>query len=330
MRKKISRLFLFLCVLVAVWFGYQVLKGREYDLRAKLIVDGDTVEMNDGSTVRLMGIDAPDKGEAGFDEAKNTLARLIEKKEVYLEYDRYLMDKYGRKLVWMWVGCEAMPEFLDQNYMQLTGNTSRDGLMVNPVGCLQGLLVNEQMITGNMADIDFYEDRGELKYQKRLTNLQTKRDIELEKKGILALVDVVYKDGVRGKLVQVKKYPGTNFYGYRAFLANTVSVDYLSGKLVLSKGKSQMVMEQNNLDRVMCDDKLSVNYLYKKIKDTEYRYFLVGSKDGRDEYQVCEQYNNGYRLGTKFGFLSFLIPTGYKADIDFWWRVFGDLEDGGE
>jgi endonuclease YncB( thermonuclease family) len=88
---------------------------------------------------------------------------------VYLEYDRYQDDKYGRVLAWVWVGCEGTPRFLPPDYMHKSNNASNPGLMNNPPGCAHGMLVNEEMVRGGYARVVVYEDRGELKYQQRLS-----------------------------------------------------------------------------------------------------------------------------------------------------------------
>jgi len=132
------------------------------------IRDGDTFVLNGGVVVRMIGIDAP----ANDEESKNGLTSLIEDKRVWLEYDRYQDDKYGRVLAWVWIGCETNPEFLPAEYMHLTYNQSRPGLTDNPVGCKKGKLVQEEMIKAGLAEVELYKDRGELKYQKRLLILE--------------------------------------------------------------------------------------------------------------------------------------------------------------
>ena len=132
------------------------------------IRDGDTFVLNGGVVVRMIGIDAP----ANDEESKNGLTSLIEDKRVWLEYDRYQDDKYGRVLAWVWVGCETNPEFLPAEYMHLTYNRSRPGLTDNPAGCKKGKLVQEEMIKVGLAEVELYKDRGELKYQKRLLILE--------------------------------------------------------------------------------------------------------------------------------------------------------------
>ena len=131
------------------------------------IEDGDTVQLKNGTVVRLLGINAPDRGEEKYSEAMTSLGNLVLNKKIWLEYDRYQDDKYGRVMAWLWTDCES-PEFLPADYMKLSKNQSREGLTVNPKGCEKGKLIQEEMVDGGMAEVQVYKDRGELKYEKRL------------------------------------------------------------------------------------------------------------------------------------------------------------------
>lgn len=133
-----------------------------------VVEDGDTLVLKGGNTVRLLGINAPDRGEEKYAEAAKLLSDLTENKKVWLEYDRYQDDKYGRIMAWLWTGCGDNPKLLPTDYMKLSLNQSKEGLMDNPVGCEQGKLVQEEMVDGEMAEVQVYKDRGELKYEKRL------------------------------------------------------------------------------------------------------------------------------------------------------------------
>jgi len=113
-------------------------------------------------------VNAPERGSDGYQAATHALDGFIVGKTVYLEYDRYQDDKYGRLLAWVWAGCEGDPAFLPADYMHLSKNQSRPGLTENPKGCLNGKLVNEEMIQGGFAQVVTYKDRGELKYEIRL------------------------------------------------------------------------------------------------------------------------------------------------------------------
>lgn len=61
------------------------------------VIDGDTFDTTSGDRVRLADIDAPEKGESGYYDAKNFLIGLVYDKTVYLDIDDiYWKDKYGR------------------------------------------------------------------------------------------------------------------------------------------------------------------------------------------------------------------------------------------
>lgn len=68
---------------------------------ATRIIDGDTIEVagQDGQeTVRLIGIDTPERGQFLFEEAKERITELIGGREILLETDKTDMDKYDRLL----------------------------------------------------------------------------------------------------------------------------------------------------------------------------------------------------------------------------------------
>ncbi|MDA2921994.1 thermonuclease family protein [Patescibacteria group bacterium AH-259-L07] len=69
-------------------------------------IDGDTikVEVNDDTRrVRLIGIDAPEKGECYYEEARTALASLVEGERVRLETGSSDVDVYGRWLRYVYV-----------------------------------------------------------------------------------------------------------------------------------------------------------------------------------------------------------------------------------
>jgi len=68
------------------------------------VVDGDTVRLQTGESVRLLGINTPEIGykgrrsEAGAEEAKAYLKKLVLNHRILLEQDVEKEDKYTRKL----------------------------------------------------------------------------------------------------------------------------------------------------------------------------------------------------------------------------------------
>jgi len=62
------------------------------------VIDGDTVILEDGESVRLIGINAPEKGMQHYNEAKEFLEILVLNQKVRLEKDLTNRDIYGRLL----------------------------------------------------------------------------------------------------------------------------------------------------------------------------------------------------------------------------------------
>jgi endonuclease YncB( thermonuclease family) len=136
------------------------------------VEDGDTMIVKDGLRIRLIGIDTPERGAKNYSEAKEELSKEVLKKKVYLEYDRYQDDPFGRTLAWVWIDCETTPQFLPFDYMHKNGNESNPGLTENPKGCKKGKLVNEELVKKGFAKTVVYKERGPSKYEKRLSLLK--------------------------------------------------------------------------------------------------------------------------------------------------------------
>ena len=96
--------FVFLLILTSLSFYYLVISFPSYPERlfVEKVIDGDTF-VSGKYVVRLLGIDAPEKGQKCYAEAKNFLAKLIENKTVRVEYDARKKDKYGRLLAYVWI-----------------------------------------------------------------------------------------------------------------------------------------------------------------------------------------------------------------------------------
>lgn len=83
--------------------------------RVARVVDGDTVRLESGDDVRLVGIDCPERGEPFHDEAKSLAARLLEGRPVTLEFDEERLDRYGRLLAYVFAGDDpAAREFANE------------------------------------------------------------------------------------------------------------------------------------------------------------------------------------------------------------------------
>ena len=102
-------------------------------VRARRVIDGDTIELTDGRMIRYLGIDAPElhrkahPGEAAWrqgrqawvtdpdpfgQEATTANRRLVEGVALTLEYDRERFDRYGRTLAYVYAGPVMVNEAL--------------------------------------------------------------------------------------------------------------------------------------------------------------------------------------------------------------------------
>jgi len=80
------------------------LNEKEVDyLNVTYIVDGDTIEIETGKRVRLICMDAPERGEEGYQNAREYLEDLILNKKVKLEKDISEIDRYGRLLRYIYL-----------------------------------------------------------------------------------------------------------------------------------------------------------------------------------------------------------------------------------
>jgi len=74
--------------------------------------------MSDDTTIRLLCVDAPERGENGYSEAKDFLANMILEKEVRLEKDISEEDEYGRLLRYVYVNISNIEIFVNQQIVQ--------------------------------------------------------------------------------------------------------------------------------------------------------------------------------------------------------------------
>ncbi len=67
------------------------------------VLDGDTFIMDNGETIRLIGIDTPETGDEYSPESTELLRKLLQIDNVTIEYDQQKYDKYGRTLAYVYV-----------------------------------------------------------------------------------------------------------------------------------------------------------------------------------------------------------------------------------
>ena len=78
--------------------------GAEKNTIVTKVIDGDTVVVEGGYHVRLLGMDADEKGYPCYDSAKTRLEQLVLAKQIILEKDKTDVDQYGRCLRYIFLG----------------------------------------------------------------------------------------------------------------------------------------------------------------------------------------------------------------------------------
>lgn len=96
------------------------------------VVDGDTLELGNGETVRLVGIDTPEVGECGFERSAARLGELVLGERVRLGTSDEDRDRYDRLLRYVDVGRTDAGLTLIQEGLAVARYDSRDGYGFHP------------------------------------------------------------------------------------------------------------------------------------------------------------------------------------------------------
>lgn len=104
-------------------------------IRVERVIDGDTVVMRGGEHVRLIGIDTPERGECGFDEATERLSQLVSDTDgptVLVPGARTDRDRYDRLLRYVDLPSGDAGLTLIQEGLAVARYDSRDGYGAHP------------------------------------------------------------------------------------------------------------------------------------------------------------------------------------------------------
>ncbi len=119
-----KRLFIFILIILALallsifWpqlTGNSIKNSNtEYQKETGLvtqIIDGDTIHVNingTDETIRLLGINTPEKNKPYYQEAKDFLIKELENKSIQLLRDKEDIDRYDRKLRYVFIGYQLI------------------------------------------------------------------------------------------------------------------------------------------------------------------------------------------------------------------------------
>ncbi|WP_036728993.1 thermonuclease family protein [Peptoniphilus mikwangii] len=107
---KNKKIYLLLVLFLILFFQKNLLSVKIDDnveiAVIKTVIDGDTVILENGDKIRIIGINTPEIGkkeELYGIEAKEFAEKILLNKKIYLEKDKKYFDKYGRKLRYIWL-----------------------------------------------------------------------------------------------------------------------------------------------------------------------------------------------------------------------------------
>lgn len=151
-----------LCLLVILflWLPAGTIQGKQF-YRVKTVIDGDTIILEDNRRIRYIGIDSPEISDSKHklfaygQRAKKYNARLVQGKQVRLEFDRERQDRYGRYLAYVYL---------------------KNGTLVNKALIVEGLAVCYPVERNNRFQQEFLaEQQKAMKSNKGLWRAISKR-----------------------------------------------------------------------------------------------------------------------------------------------------------
>lgn len=122
------RIFGIVAILLLLFASRIMLQSKPPDLsepvKVQRVIDGDTIEVSGGVTIRLIGVDTPESVHPDKDRntdygkiASEYTTNLLAGKMVQLEYDVERYDSYDRILAYVYLDGEMVNETLLRNGM---------------------------------------------------------------------------------------------------------------------------------------------------------------------------------------------------------------------
>ena len=137
------------------------------------VIDGDTVLISSGETVRYIGIDTPEKNEPLRGESIEANKSLVEGKQVRLEYDIRKQGKWGRTLAYVYVddtfvNCELLLRGLAEINTYGQSLKHLDSL----IACQWEAIKNQRGIWKGVQDIVYVTPSGRKYHTERCHHLK--------------------------------------------------------------------------------------------------------------------------------------------------------------
>jgi len=181
------------------------------------VIDGDTFLIETGYSVRILGIDADERGYPCYEPAKNKLEELILNKKVKLEKGRENLDQYCRYLRYVFLDNKnislelvkeglAVPRFSpeDLKYKKEIANTEKEA-RENKVGCKWSAFVSAPA-EATATPAENKGERVELQWEKLTTEKLGSEVVGACQAGKYLAKELI----VEGKVVDTYRHLKTN------------------------------------------------------------------------------------------------------------------------
>ncbi|MEM7819253.1 MAG: thermonuclease family protein [Candidatus Aenigmatarchaeota archaeon] len=205
------------------------------------VIDGDTIIVEGGHIVRLLGIDADEKGYPCYESAKQRLEELVLNKRIFLEQDKKDKDQYKRYLRYVFLDDDninlklvkegfVVAHFSDENikYKEEIINAEKFAIE-NKIGCKWGNISKTENMTLSSLKEDVIDACDAIKYVN-------------EEKTVKGKIVDGYKSVTNTVFLNFEKpYPNQCFtavifsYDLKKFPENPQN--YYEGKIVKISGK---------------------------------------------------------------------------------------------
>lgn len=120
-------LLLFIALSVSVGINLLLLSDRYRDQIVISVPDGDSLQLQDGRRVRLLGVDAPEKNRCFAEESRQKLEALTLSKHIRIT--DIATDDFGRQLGLIYVGNTIIQnELISGGFVKFTGTSSQKAL----------------------------------------------------------------------------------------------------------------------------------------------------------------------------------------------------------
>lgn len=103
MIKQIVIILVLGALVVGTYLAFFVTPLSDEEFEVEDVIDGDTIRLESGDKVRLIGINTPETGQPFYEEATLKLKELIGDNVVTLKKDKEDKDQYGRLLRYVYV-----------------------------------------------------------------------------------------------------------------------------------------------------------------------------------------------------------------------------------